>query len=203
LRRVGFGYDLHRLVRGRKLLLAGVELPSPVGALAHSDGDTLIHALIDALLGACALGDIGRHFPPEDPRYESISSRLLLARTAKLLRERGFQPSNVDCTVVLQRPRLAPLVEQMRRNLASDLDLSLEAVSVKAKTAEGLGPTGRGRAVEVYAVALVQEHGVQEHGVQEHDMEALPAQERRAQPPAQDRGVGRSPRGRRARPQGS
>jgi 2-C-methyl-D-erythritol 2,4-cyclodiphosphate synthase len=142
--RIGFGYDSHRLVPGRTLVLGGVSVPNALGPEAHSDGDVLIHALIDALLGACALGDIGRLFPPSDERYRDISSRILLARTLEVLSKGGFRPRNMDATIVLESPRLTPYIEQMRSNL-------------KAKTKEGLGLTGQGRAVEAYAVALVGE----------------------------------------------
>ncbi len=154
--RIGFGYDIHRLVSGRRLLLAGVEIPGPVGPEAHSDGDVLIHALIDALLGACAIGDIGRLFPPGDERYRDISSRLLLHRTLEVVKDAGFKAHNVDCTVILQSPRLYPYVEAMRENLSADLEIPSSAISVKAKTGEGLGNTGRGRAVEAYAVVTVE-----------------------------------------------
>jgi 2-C-methyl-D-erythritol 2,4-cyclodiphosphate synthase len=154
--RIGFGYDIHRLVPGRRLLLAGVDIPGPIGPEAHSDGDALIHALIDALLGACALGDIGRLFPPEDERYRDISSRLLLRRTLEAIKEAGFKAHNADCTVILQTPRLHPYIETMRENLSADLEIPPSAVSVKAKTGEGLGETGRGRAVEAYAVVTVE-----------------------------------------------
>jgi len=156
--RIGFGYDNHRLVPGRILILGGVNIPSTLGPEAHSDGDALIHALIDALLGACALGDIGQLFPPSDDQYRNISSRILLQRTLGVLSEAGFRPRNVDTTVILESPRLGPYVEQMRETLSADLGIGAAAISVKAKTKEGLGPTGRGLAVEAYAVALVEEN---------------------------------------------
>jgi 2-C-methyl-D-erythritol 2,4-cyclodiphosphate synthase len=155
--RIGFGYDSHRLVPGRKLILAGVHVASKSGPEAHSDGDALTHALIDALLGAAALGDIGKHFPPEDEQYRDIASRILLKRTLIVLSEAGFRPRNVDVTVILESPRLAPHIEQMRANLSADLGIPSAAISIKAKTKEGLGVTGQGRAVEAYAVALVDE----------------------------------------------
>ncbi|UCF97845.1 MAG: 2-C-methyl-D-erythritol 2,4-cyclodiphosphate synthase [Spirochaetaceae bacterium] len=155
--RIGFGYDSHRLVPGRTLILGGVSVPNALGPEAHSDGDVLIHALIDALLGACALGDIGRLFPPSDERYRDISSRILLARTLEVLSKGGFRPRNVDATIVLESPRLSPYIEQMRSNLSQDMGIPATAISVKAKTKEGLGLTGQGRAVEAYAVALVEE----------------------------------------------
>ena len=155
--RIGFGYDSHRLVPGRALILGGVHIPSTLGPEAHSDGDALIHALIDALLGACALGDIGQLFPPSDEQYRDISSRILLQRTLGVLSEAGFRPRNVDATILLESPRLGQHIKQMRSTLSTDLDIPAAAISVKAKTKEGMGPTGQGRAVEAYAVALVEE----------------------------------------------
>jgi 2-C-methyl-D-erythritol 2,4-cyclodiphosphate synthase len=134
-----------------------VQIPSTLGPQAHSDGDTLIHALIDALLGACALGDIGQLFPPSDEQYRDISSRILLERTLDVLGKAGFRPRNVDATIILESPRLGPYIEQMRSTLSADLGIPAAAISVKAKTKEGLGLTGQGRAVEAYAVALVEE----------------------------------------------
>lgn len=154
--RIGFGYDSHHLVPGRALVLGGVHIPSSLGPEAHSDGDALIHALIDALLGACALGDIGQLFPPSDEQYRNISSRILLERTLEVLGKAGFRPRNVDTTIILESPRLGPYIEQMRGTLSTDLGIPAAAISVKAKTKEGMGLTGRGRAVEAYAVALVE-----------------------------------------------
>jgi 2-C-methyl-D-erythritol 2,4-cyclodiphosphate synthase len=156
--RIGFGYDSHYLVPGKALILGGVHIPSTLGPEAHSDGDALIHALIDALLGACALGDIGQLFPPSDEQYRDISSRILLHQTLGVLSEAGFRPRNVDSTIILDSPLLGPYVGQMRNTLAGDLDIPPAAISVKAKTKEGLGPTGKGRAVEAYAVVLVEEN---------------------------------------------
>jgi len=155
--RIGFGYDNHILVPGRELILGGVSIPNALGPEAHSDGDALIHALIDALLGACALGDIGQHFPPSDEQYRNISSRILLGHTLDKLSSAGFRPRNVDTTIVLEKPRLGPFLPAMRGNLATDLQIPESAISIKAKTNEGLGPTGKGLAVEAYAVALVIE----------------------------------------------
>jgi len=155
--RIGFGYDSHRLVPGRALILGGVHISSTLGPEAHSDGDALIHALIDALLGACALGDIGQLFPPSDEQYRDISSRILLQRTLGVLSDAGFRPRNMDATVILDSPPLGPYAEQMRSTLSMDLGIPAAAISVKAKTREGLGPTGQGLAVEAYAVALVEE----------------------------------------------
>ena len=155
--RIGFGYDSHRLVPGRALVLGGVQIPNAMGPEAHSDGDALLHALIDALLGACALGDIGGLFPPSDEQYRDISSRILLERTLSLLSEKGFQPRNVDATILLDSPRLGPFIDGMRSTLSTDLGVPAAAISVKAKTREGLSLTGEGRTVEAYAVALVDE----------------------------------------------
>jgi 2-C-methyl-D-erythritol 2,4-cyclodiphosphate synthase len=155
--RVGHGWDVHRLVAGRPLVLGGVDVPSERGEDGFSDGDVLLHAVIDALLGACALGDIGAHFPPGREEWRGVSSRVLLARTRGLLAAAGFRPVNVDCTVALEQPRILPYVPHIRRTIAEDLDLTLEAVSVKGKTGEGLGPVGEGSAVEAWAVALVEE----------------------------------------------
>lgn len=155
--RIGFGYDSHRLVPGRALVLGGVKVPSTLGPEAHSDGDAVIHALIDALLGACALGDIGQLFPPSDEQFRDISSRILLERSLGVLAENGFRPRNVDATILLDAPRLGPYIDQMRSVLSADLGIPGAAISVKAKTREGLGPTGQGRVVEAYAVALVEE----------------------------------------------
>jgi 2-C-methyl-D-erythritol 2,4-cyclodiphosphate synthase len=155
--RIGFGYDSHRLVPGRALVLGGVHIPNTLGPEAHSDWDVLIHALIDALLGACALGDIGQLFPPEDEQYRNISSRILLGRTLETIVKGGFRPRNVDSTILLESPRLGPYVEEIRSNLSGDLNIPGAAISVKAKTREGLGETGKSRAVEAYAVALVED----------------------------------------------
>jgi 2-C-methyl-D-erythritol 2,4-cyclodiphosphate synthase len=154
--RVGFGYDIHRLVEGRPLMLAGCVVPFELGEDGHSDGDVLIHALIDALLGAAALGDIGTHFPPGDPEYKDISSRILLVRTRDLLQNNGFSIQNCDCTVVIERPKLLPHIPLMKANLAVDLGLFEAAISIKAKTKESVDATGRGEAIESYAVALIK-----------------------------------------------
>ena len=153
--RIGQGYDVHRLVAGRPLILGGVTVPFERGLLGHSDADVLLHAVMDALLGAAALGDIGHLFPDTDPRYAGADSRELLREVAKVLAEAGYAVGNVDATLVAQRPRIAPYVPQMRENLASDLGLALDAVSVKATTEEGLGFTGRGEAMAAHAVALI------------------------------------------------
>lgn len=153
--RIGHGYDVHRLVEGRRLVLGGVEIPFARGLLGHSDADVLLHALMDALLGAAALGDIGHLFPDSDSAYEGADSRALLREVGRRLGEAGFTVGNVDATLIAQRPKVAPYVEQMRRNIASDLSIPLDRVSVKATTEEGLGFTGREEGVAAHAVALV------------------------------------------------
>jgi 2-C-methyl-D-erythritol 2,4-cyclodiphosphate synthase len=150
------GYDIHRLIPGRRLLLGGVDIPSDVGEDAHSDGDVLLHAVIDALLGAAVRGDIGTLFPPEDPRYAGISSRILLERVRRLLEGDHLAPAHLDCTVILQAPRLRPHVDRIRETLAADLGMPAGSVSVKAKTKEGLDAVGHGVAVEAYAVVLLE-----------------------------------------------
>ncbi len=153
--KVGFGWDLHRLVKGRKLLIGGVEIPFPLGEDGFSDGDVLIHAVIDALLGPAGLGDIGMRFPPGDPTLAGISSLILLERTREMVREKGFVAVNVDCAVILEAPKLLPFHQKIREALARALHIPVEAVSLKAKTMEGLGDVGAGGAVEAYAVALL------------------------------------------------
>jgi 2-C-methyl-D-erythritol 2,4-cyclodiphosphate synthase len=153
--RIGHGYDLHALADGRRLVLGGVEIPHDRGPIAHSDGDVLLHALADALLGAAALGDIGQHFPDTDPAYSGADSRVLLRRVVALVQAAGYAASNVDVTVLAQRPKLAPHRDAMRANIAADLGLDLGAVSVKATTTEGLGPVGRGEAIAAHAVCLL------------------------------------------------
>ena len=155
--RIGHGYDVHRLVEGRKLILGGVTVPYEKGLLGHSDADVLTHALMDALLGAAALGDIGRHFPDSDPRYAGADSLLLLAAVMALLEEAGLCVGNVDCTILAQRPKLAPYIPEMRRKLAEVMGLPLERVSVKATTEEGLGFTGEGQGIAAHALALLEE----------------------------------------------
>lgn len=154
--RIGFGYDLHRLEQGRTLVLGGVKIPAPFGELGHSDGDVLLHAVIDALLGAACLDDIGSHFPPGDPAYKDIPSRVLLTRTAELVRDAGYRIVNIDATVVLQAPKILPHVPGIRAAIASDLSIPVETVSVKGKTKEHVDATGEGRAVEAYAAVLLE-----------------------------------------------
>ena len=153
--RVGFGYDAHRLVPGRPLILGGVEIPYPLGLRGHSDADVLTHALGDALLGAVAAGDLGRHFPDSDPAYQGISSLILLERIMAVVHSQGFRAVNADITVVLEKPRLEPYVTQMIDNLAPILSLGAEAVNIKATTTEKMGFTGREEGIAAYAVVLV------------------------------------------------
>jgi 2-C-methyl-D-erythritol 4-phosphate cytidylyltransferase / 2-C-methyl-D-erythritol 2,4-cyclodiphosphate synthase len=153
--RVGQGWDLHRLVPGRRLMLGGVEIPSELGEEAHSDGDVLLHAVIDALLGAAALGDIGSHFPPEDESWRDADSRRLARTAAELVRGAGYEIVNIDCTVVLERPRLGPHRDAMRASMAEALGVDSSAISVKAKTSEGVDAAGEGRAIEAQAIVLL------------------------------------------------
>lgn len=155
--RIGQGYDVHKLAEGRKLILGGVDIPHEKGLLGHSDADVLTHALMDALLGACALGDIGHLFPDTDPAYAGADSLKLLDRVVELLEEKGFSVGNVDVTVIAQAPKLAPYVREMRENLAKRLKVDAERVSVKATTEEHLGFTGRGEGISAQAVCLVNE----------------------------------------------
>lgn len=155
--RIGHGYDVHKLVEGRKLILAGVEIPYERGLLGHSDADVLTHALMDALLGACALGDIGHLFPDSDPAYKGADSLKLLDKVVQLLKEKNFYPENVDVTVIAQAPKLAPYILIMRENLSHHLGISLDRISVKATTEEYLGFTGRGEGIAAHAVCLLSE----------------------------------------------
>jgi 2-C-methyl-D-erythritol 2,4-cyclodiphosphate synthase len=154
--RVGHGYDVHRLVEGRKLILGGVEIPWEKGLLGHSDADVLLHALMDAILGAAALGDIGQHFPDSDERYAGADSLRLLAEVARLLNEAGYRLVNADCTILAQRPKLMPHIPQMRTNIARALEADVDAISVKATTEEGLGFTGDGSGIAAHAVVLIE-----------------------------------------------
>jgi 2-C-methyl-D-erythritol 2,4-cyclodiphosphate synthase len=155
--RVGFGYDVHAFVEDRRLVLGGVEIPHTHGLLGHSDADVLLHAVCDALLGAAALGDIGRHFPDTDPAYRGVSSLILLEKTVGLLREHNFQIQNIDSTLVLQKPRLAPHISEMVEKIAEVTALPQSSISIKATTTEKLGFTGREEGVAAYAVALIEE----------------------------------------------
>ncbi|MCP9884203.1 2-C-methyl-D-erythritol 2,4-cyclodiphosphate synthase [Synechococcus sp. ATX 2A4] len=154
--RIGNGYDIHRLVSGRPLILGGIRLDHPLGLDGHSDADVLVHALMDALLGALSLGDIGRHFPPEDPRWKGADSLQLLERVMELVRARGWQVVNVDAVVVAEQPKLKPHIEAMRAAIAARLAVEPDQVGVKATTNEGLGPTGRQEGIACHAVALLQ-----------------------------------------------
>jgi len=154
--RIGQGFDAHALVAGRKLVIGGVEIPHDKGLAGHSDADVLIHALCDALLGAAALGDIGAHFPDTDARYKGIDSRRLLREVAALLVRNRYRVVNVDATVIAQAPRMAPHIAAMRANLAADLGIAIEVVSVKAKTTEKLGFVGRSEGIAAEAVALIE-----------------------------------------------
>ena len=155
--RVGMGYDVHKLTEGRKLILGGVDIPWEKGLLGHSDADVLIHAVMDALLGAAALGDIGKHFPDTDPAYKGISSIKLLVHVAGLLRENGYEVGNIDATVIAQKPKMAPHIPQMRRNMAEALGISESNLNIKATTEEGLGFTGRGEGIASQAICLLTE----------------------------------------------
>lgn len=154
--RIGMGYDVHRLTEGRDLILGGVKIPYEKGLLGHSDADVLLHAVMDALLGAAALGDIGKHFPDTDPAYEGASSMKLLEHVGKLLEEGLYVVENIDATIIAQRPKMAPHIEEMRRNIAAALHLELDQVNVKATTEEGLGFTGTGEGISAQAVACLE-----------------------------------------------
>lgn len=155
--RAGIGYDIHRFAEGRRLVLGGIEIPGESGLAGHSDADVLLHAIIDALLGAAGLGDIGQHFPPDDPRWEGASSLDLLARALALVREGGFEVGNVDATVIAERPRLAPHLPTMRERIAEALGIDASCVNVKATTNDGLGAIGRGEGMAALAMAVVSE----------------------------------------------
>ena len=154
--RIGMGYDVHRLTEDRKLVLGGVEIPYEKGLLGHSDADVLLHAVMDALLGAAALGDIGKHFPDTDPAYKGISSILLLKHVGGLLRSNGWKIGNIDATVIAQRPKLAPYIRNMCENIAEALDIDIDQINVKATTEEGLGFTGEGLGIASNAICIVE-----------------------------------------------
>lgn len=155
--RIGFGTDIHRLVEGRKLMLAGVHVPTSFGELAHSDGDVIYHASMDAILGALALGDIGKHFPDTDARYKDIDSSLLFKKVVTLMKEKGYRINNIDVMVTLEKPKLKDYTETMRNNIANILETSIDNVSVKAGTNEGLDALGRGEAVKAEVIVLLKE----------------------------------------------
>ena len=154
--RIGMGYDVHRLTENRKLILGGVEIPYEKGLLGHSDADVLLHAVMDALLGAAALVDIGKHFPDTDPAYKGISSILLLEHVGRLLEKEGIKIGNIDATVIAQRPKLAPYIMNMRENIAKALSIDIQQINVKATTEEGLGFTGEGLGIASNAICLVE-----------------------------------------------
>lgn len=154
--RVGIGYDVHRLTEGRELILGGVKIPYKIGLLGHSDADVLVHAVMDALLGAAALGDIGKHFPDTDPKYEGISSISLLEHVAELLEEHQYVIENIDATIIAQRPKMLPYIESMRKNIAAALKISVDQVSIKATTEEGLGFTGMEEGISSQAICLLE-----------------------------------------------
>ena len=154
--RIGHGYDVHKLVEGRRLILGGVDIPYEKGLLGHSDADVLLHAISDALLGAAALGDIGKHFPDTDSAYKDADSLVLLSQVNKIINSAGYKVSNVDATVIAQAPKLAPHIESMRKNIAYALSADLNDVSVKATTEERLGFTGRGEGISAHAVCIIE-----------------------------------------------
>lgn len=154
--RIGHGYDVHRLTIGRRLVIGGVTIPYEKGLLGHSDADVLVHAISDALLGAAALGDIGKHFPDTDQSYKNADSLILLARVGDILRDTGYKPSNIDSTVIAQAPKLAPYVQSMRENIANALKIEPDAISVKATTEEHLGFTGNGEGISAHAVCIIE-----------------------------------------------
>ena len=153
--RIGTGYDVHKLAEGRKLIIGGVEIPYEKGLLGHSDADVLVHAVMDALLGAATLGDIGKHFPDSDPKYKGADSLMLMREVRRILDENGFEVGNVDATIIAQAPKMSPHIDTMRRNIADALGLDVSQVSVKATTEERLGFTGRGEGISAQAVALI------------------------------------------------
>lgn len=154
--RIGQGYDVHKLVEGRDCIICGVKIPYEKGLLGHSDADVALHALSDALLGAAALGDIGKHFPDTDERYKGADSRILLREVVKKISEKGYAVENADVTIVAQRPKMSPYIEQMRKNIAEDLDVDIDAINVKATTTEKLGFEGRGEGISATAVVLLK-----------------------------------------------
>ena len=158
LLRIGMGYDVHKLVENRKLILGGVEIPYEYGLLGHSDADVVVHAIMDGLLGAAALGDIGKHFPDTDPQYKDISSIKLLMHVGKLLEENNYVIGNIDATIICQKPKLAPFREQMVKNVADALNINVNQVCIKATTEEGLGFTGEGLGISSQAIVLLEEN---------------------------------------------
>ena len=157
--KIGIGYDVHKLVEGRKLILGGVEIPHEKGLQGHSDADALLHSICDALLGALALGDIGKHFPNTDSRYKDADSKILLAEVYKLIKKNGYKLGNIDSTIVIEKPKMAPHILKMRESISSILECSIEQVSVKATTSEQMGFIGTGEGVKVYVVVLITKNG--------------------------------------------
>ncbi len=153
--RIGLGYDVHRLVENRDLILGGVNIPYELGLLGHSDADVLVHAIMDSLLGATALGDIGTHFPDTDPKYKGISSIKLLSEVGKLLDKNGYEINNIDSTIIAQKPKMSPHIEEMRKNIAKALNIDFDMINVKATTEEGLGFTGEGLGISSQSICLV------------------------------------------------
>lgn len=154
--RIGHGYDVHKLVEGRKLIMGGMEIPYEKGLLGHSDADVLLHAISDALLGAAALGDIGKHFPDTDEKYKGADSLMLLKHVGNLLADKGYSVGNIDATIIAQRPKMAPYIGGMRKNIALVLGIDIDEVNVKATTEEGLGFTGIGEGIAAHAVCLIK-----------------------------------------------
>lgn len=153
--RIGHGYDVHKLVENRSLILGGVNIPFEKGLLGHSDADVLLHAISDALLGAASLGDIGKHFPDNDPKYEGANSRDLLRQVVSLINKEGYTVGNIDCTVIAQRPKLKDYIENMKKNIANDCNINISCVNVKATTEENLGFTGEGKGIAAHAVCIL------------------------------------------------
>ncbi|WP_058229944.1 2-C-methyl-D-erythritol 2,4-cyclodiphosphate synthase [Clostridium butyricum] len=153
--RIGMGYDVHKLVEDRKLIIGGVEIPFEKGLLGHSDADVLLHAIIDSLLGACALGDIGRHFPDTDIKYKGISSINLLEETGRIIFENGYSINNIDATIIAQKPKMSPHIETMRKNIAKALNIDINQINIKATTEEGLGFTGEMLGISAQSIASV------------------------------------------------
>lgn len=153
--RVGIGYDVHRLVEDKPLIIGGVTIPYELGLLGHSDADVLLHAITDAILGAAALGDIGKHFPDTDPKYKGADSLVLLEESVRLVREAGFNVVNIDATIIAQQPKMRPYIEDMRTNVAKAVDLDVSCINIKATTEEGLGFTGTGQGISSQAICMI------------------------------------------------
>ncbi|EYE87585.1 2-C-methyl-D-erythritol 2,4-cyclodiphosphate synthase [Fervidicella metallireducens AeB] len=153
--RIGHGYDVHRLVEGRKLIVGGVEIPYEKGLLGHSDADVLVHAVMDGILGAAALGDIGKHFPDTDERFKDANSIELLKYVCILLKEKGYKISNIDATIIAQRPKMAPYIEKMKNNISKALEMEQDCINIKATTEEGLGFTGNGEGIAAHSVCII------------------------------------------------